>query len=79
MATKPELRPCPFCGGDNLYIVLQNGYLNQTVGVFCNLCKVTVFPEENDQEGDTSKARDCAERAWNRRAGDEKDSENSGT
>lgn len=65
-----KLRNCPFCGGDNLYIVHITGYLDVTVGVFCNWCKVTVVHEDNEQEGDTLDTRRRAVIAWNRRAKD---------
>lgn len=67
---KIKLKPCPFCGGDNLYIVNVNGYFDTTVGVFCNWCKVTVLHENNYDEGDTPESRRRAVEAWNRRAND---------
>lgn len=67
-----KLKPRPFCGGDNLYIVNVDGYFDTTVGVFCNLCKVTVIHEDNVQEGDIPDTRRRAIVAWNRR---EKDAE----
>lgn len=63
----PKLERCPFCGGDDLYIVNANGYRDTTVGVFCNWCKVTLVAEENDEEGDTPDTRRRAIIAWNRR------------
>lgn len=65
-----KLKPCPFCGGDNLYVVNVQGYLDSTVGVFCNWCKVTVIHEDNEQEGDIPDTRRRAIIAWNRRAKD---------
>lgn len=67
---EPELERCPFCGGDNLYIVNVDGYFDTTIGVFCNWCKVTVVHEDNEQEGDTLDTRRRAVMAWNRRAKD---------
>ena len=63
-----ELKPCPFCGGNNLYFVKvdQHGY--ETVGIFCNACKQTITLEENEWEGDNGESRNKAIQAWNRRA-----------
>lgn len=67
------IEPCPFCGADkwNLYIVEVNGYLDSTVGIFCNGCKQTIILEENDQEGFTEEAKEKAIKAWNRREKDD--------
>lgn len=67
---EPKLRNCPFCGCDNLYFVHVNGYLDTTVGIFCNGCKVTVLYEGNHEEGDTPESRRRAIEAWNRRVND---------
>ena len=65
-----KLKPCPFCGGDNLYVVNVKGYLDSTVGVFCNWCKVILLHEDNEEEGDIPDTRRRAVIAWNRRAKD---------
>ena len=62
------LRPCPFCGSPDLYIVRHVGYLDDTVGVFCNTCKQTVTLEDNSEEGQTEESMRRAVDAWNRRA-----------
>jgi hypothetical protein len=65
-----KLKSCPFCGGNNLYIVNVQGCLDSTVGVFCNWCKVTLLHEDNEDEGDTLDTRRRAVIAWNRRVKD---------
>lgn len=62
-----RLRPCPFCGSEDLYVTLEDGYIDSSVVVFCNACKVSVKLEDNDQEGDSADNRIKAVRAWNRR------------
>ena len=68
------LKPCPFCGAGtgNLYIVSVNGYLDDTVGIFCNSCKQTITLEANDQEGFTDVCKARAIEAWNRRSDEKK-------
>ena len=71
MKNAEDCKPCPFCGAGtgNIYIVPVSGYLDESVGIFCNACKQTVVLEENDQEGFTDICKDRAIRAWNRRDG----------
>ena len=61
-----KLKPCPFCGSDILYFVVDNN--TDTVGIFCNWCKQTTTFEENEWEGDTTSAKTRAADAWNMRA-----------
>lgn len=63
-----DLRPCPFCGGHDLYVTLESGYIDCSVVVFCNTCKVSLKLEDNDQEGDSTDNRIRAVKAWNRRS-----------
>ena len=65
-----KLKPCPFCGTENFYITTfeQNGF--DTVGIFCDVCKLTIILEENEREGDSEQSRKKAVKAWNRRASD---------
>ena len=65
-----ELKPCPFCGAPNPYITFERGYINDSVVVFCNICKTSVKLEENDQEGVNTAAIQKAIEAWNRRDGE---------
>ena len=69
-----KLKRCPFCGCDTgeLYIVMLSMYYNDTLGIFCNGCKQTVILEENEEDGDSEKARRKAIDAWNRRCNDGK-------
>lgn len=62
-----QLKPCPFCGSDVIYITHRNGYIDTTVIVFCNSCKISVDIEENDQEGWNGETVRRAVKAWNRR------------
>ena len=63
-----DLRPCPFCGSNDIYVTLETGYIDDSVVVFCNTCKVSLKLEDNDQEGDSTDSRIKAVRAWNRRS-----------
>ena len=66
-----KLKPCPFCGCDNLYIINReenSGY--ESIGIFCNECKQTVFLEENEWEGYNRTTIEKAIEAWNRRLKD---------
>lgn len=65
-----ELKPCPFCGCPDLYLVTVDQRGNETVGIFCNNCKQTVILEANDWEGLNDKTEARAIAAWNQRAGD---------
>ena len=67
-----KLKPCPFCGIRDLYIVTTEQHGCVTVGLFCNGCKQTIILEENEWEGDTEKTRRKAIDAWNRRCKDGK-------
>ena len=66
-----ELKPCPFCGCQNLYVVTVEMQGYETVGIFCNNCKQTVILEDNEWEGINWKSRNKAIEAWNRRRGEE--------
>lgn len=66
----PKLKPCPFCGCSNLYIVTVEQHGFETVGIFCNACKQTVTIEDNEWEGLNEKTKERAIKAWNMRAGD---------
>ena len=63
-----KLRPCPFCGSEDIYVTLETGYIDDSVVVFCNTCKVSLKLEDNDQEGDSTYSRIRAVKAWNRRS-----------
>lgn len=65
---KDELKPCPFCGCDCLYVVTIKQHGNDTLGIFCNNCKQTAILEENEWEGNNDATRERAIKAWNRRA-----------
>lgn len=66
-----ELKPCPFCGSDDLYITFDYGDNDISTVVFCNSCKVSVKVEENDQEGFNDVTVKKAAKAWNRREEDQ--------
>ena len=63
-----KLAPCPFCGSDDVYLSEVQGYMDSSVVVFCNSCKVSVLHEDNEQEGNGHEYRTRAVEAWNRRA-----------
>ena len=68
-----ELKPCPFCGGTNVYETLNEeraGYKNPMI--FCNWCKA-IFTIEDDSpyvmiDEDYEYRRKKTIQAWNRRA-----------
>lgn len=57
-----ELKPCPFCGGKNVYI--GKNYLAQHF-VRCPDCGAVVWGRDSEEE---ISEKDAA-KAWNRRAG----------
>ena len=71
-----QLKPCPFCGSSDLYIVEQvigreapfGSADDKTVGIFCNACKQTVTLEANEDEGRSISTEQRAVEAWNMRA-----------
>lgn len=63
-----NLKPCPFCGGADIYLIKNYGFHDDTAVVFCNRCKAVMFVEENDEEGINEKTQAIAVAAWNRRA-----------
>lgn len=67
-----RLKPCPFCGADegNLYITSAKQNNDDTVGIFCNICKSITFLEINDEEGINGKTTQRAISHWNRRIDD---------
>lgn len=66
-----RLKQCPFCGTDNFYITTFKWHGFDTVGIFCDVCKLKIILEENEGEGDSEQSRKKAIEAWNRRASDE--------
>ena len=55
---KNDLKPCPFCGSDEIYITWYEQNKKYSIG--CNNCPVDMFGYETDEE---------AAKAWNKRAG----------
>lgn len=66
-----KLKSCPFFGTDNFYITTFEQYGFDTVGIFCNACKLKIILEENEGEGDSEQSRKKAVNAWNRRKSDD--------
>lgn len=62
------VKPCPFCGSEDIYAKFEHGYLDNSAIVFCNGCKASIKLEENDQEGFSEETVKKAVEAWNRRA-----------
>lgn len=61
------LKPCPFCGSNDIYDTFEYGLHDETAIIFCNTCKISVKLEENNEEGNTENTRKKAAEAWNRR------------
>ena len=65
----PELKPCPFCGGEPVYTVLNN-----SAYICCKLCRATSgfvpYTLEQDVSDPAWKARvrQIVSDKWNRRA-----------
>ena len=73
-----KLRPCPFCGSEDLYETYSQEYAFGTKNpeIFCNSCKV-IFSIEDDSpymnlEEDYAYRRVKTAEAWNRRTSDER-------
>ena len=67
-----RLKPCPFCGTPYPYLTFEPGYIDDSVIVFCNACKISVKLEENDQEGLNEETERKAIEAWNQRVDNDK-------
>lgn len=80
-----ELKPCPFCGGNAMFLTITNKSSQSSVGVMfkikCMKCRIE-FPKSYecemymDQEGGIRTGRDERAKAttdWNKRANDEID------
>ena len=57
METKPDLRPCPFCGGDEIYVFPVAASRGRAA--MCQKCLA---------EGPYERTKEKAGEAWNRRA-----------
>lgn len=64
---RKNLKPCPFCGSEDIYVTFEHGYLDVSAVVFCNTCKVSAKLEDNDQEGFNDRTARMAVDAWNKR------------
>ena len=72
-----ELKPCPFCGGYNIYETYSQEYVLGTKNpqIFCNSCKA-IFSVEDDSpyidcEKDFRYRKTKTREAWNRRQNDD--------
>lgn len=68
-----KLKPCPFCGSEDIYETYSQEYAFGTKNpeIFCNSCKA-IFSIEDDSpymncEEDYAYRRDKTAEAWNRR------------
>lgn len=71
------LKPCPFCGGEDIYETYTEEYAFGTKNpeIFCNTCKA-IFSIENDSpfmdyDKDYQYRKKKTKEAWNRRADDD--------
>lgn len=65
----PDLKPCPFCGGEAELRAVDNEKINTDWYVLCLGCCVETFP---------SYSRKKAAESWNRRAGEPKEGNGNG-
>ena len=69
---KEELKPCPFCGSEDIYETYSQEYLGtKNPEIFCNSCKA-IFSIENDSpymnfEEDYAYREKKTREAWNKR------------
>ena len=56
---KPELKPCPFCGGKAIFTSIETNYFATRCFVICDNCHASSKRCKNKEE---------AAEAWNRRA-----------
>lgn len=54
-----ELKPCPFCGNEKIYICTDDE-TEEFFGVMCTVCGGSIYPDKETEEE--------AIEAWNRRA-----------
>lgn len=73
-----DLRPCPFCGSEDLYETYSQEYSFGTKNpeIFCNSCKA-IFSIEDDSpymncDEDYAYRKAKTKEAWNRRNDDDK-------
>lgn len=71
-----ELKPCPFCGSEDIYETYSQEYAYGTKNpeIFCNTCKVIFSIEDDspymDVEKDYKYRKEKTAEAWNRRVND---------
>lgn len=58
--SKTKLRPCPFCGGEEIEVSSEDGASRRFFRAYCDACSAA---------GSFSKSRAAAIRAWNDRPG----------
>lgn len=72
-----ELKPCPFCGSEDIYETYSEEYRYGTKNpeIFCNTCKAIFSIEDDspymDVEKDYKYRKEKTAEAWNRRVKDD--------
>lgn len=72
-----ELKPCPFCGGIDIYETFRQEHWFGTKEpiIFCNSCKIEFSVEDDspytDMEKDYQYRKSKTIEAWNKRVGEQ--------
>lgn len=68
-----KLNPCPFCGGNNLYLTNTTDDIGTEIPIiFCNSCKIEFHVENDSPYADDRHTKEYMSKknieAWNKRA-----------
>ena len=68
---KPKLKPCPFCGGKDIYeaFAQECPYAERIPEIYCGTCKACFYIMVGDSVIYETK-KNMTRKAWNRRTSD---------